>query len=49
MCVGGGGRGGRSDGMGMGEKVIFISFPSHHFLLVLCGTVHKKLVSTMVH
>ena len=47
MCVCGGGGGGRSDGMG--EKVIFISFPSHHFLLVLCGTVHKKLVSTMVH
>ena len=45
MSGGGGAR--RSDGMG--EKVIFISFSSYHFELVLCGTVHKQLVSTMVH
>ena len=37
--------GSRSDGMG--EKGIFLLFPSHnYFLLVLCATLHKQLVST---
>ena len=51
---GGGGQGGSGGGWwrksdGMEEKVNFISFPSYDFLLVLCATVHKQLVSTVVH